>query len=139
MPSRAANPGRKDEAMKTLETLDAIRNANRTVYFLMMRVLKQHVTFLEQCVNDEVINGDNNPDNTVKRFVGEIGKTEAEVVIASLINASAWDGRIDKGNAAWAAGVEDAFSEEAAMKLRMTTEIHRTHLNAVATAMRGYK
>ena len=62
--------------MKTPENLDAIRNANRTVYFLMMRVLKQHVTFLEQYVNDEVINGDNNPDNTVKRFVGEIGKTE---------------------------------------------------------------
>ena len=125
--------------MKTLETLDAIRNANRTVYFLMMRVLKQHVTFLEQCVNDEVIRGDHNPYTTVKRFVGEIGKTEAAVVIASLINAVAWDGRIDKENAAWASGVEDAFSEEAAMKLRMPTEIHRTHLNTVVTAMRGDK
>lgn len=125
--------------MKTLETLNTIRDASRGAYFLLMRSLRQYADLLDECVHSEIISGANNPTNSVKRFVEEIGKAEAEMVIASLVNAAAWDGRIYKENAAWAAEIEDAFDEKATNQLRMRTTIHPAHLNAVATAMREYK
>lgn len=122
--------------MKDMETLNTIRSASRAAYFLLMRTLRQYADLLDEYVHSEIIHGSNNPQNTVKRFVEEIGRAEAEVVIGSLINATAWDGRISKENAKWAAGIEDAFDEKATNQLRMRTTIHPTHLNAVATAMR---
>ena len=122
--------------MKSTETLNTIRNASRAAYFLLMRILRQYADLLDECVHSEIIHGANNPQNTVKRFVEEIGEAEAKVIIASLINAAAWDGRISKENARWASEIDDAFDEKATNQLRMRTTIHPTHLNAVATAMR---
>lgn len=125
--------------MKTTETVNAIRDASLVAYFILKRTLDRDTELLDEYVNDEIVNGNNNPDNTVKRFASAIGRREAETVIATLINGKAWDGRISKVNAEWAASCEEAFDEKAGNALRISTEIHPTHLDAIATAMREYK
>lgn len=125
--------------MKTTESVKAIREASLATFFILKRTLEQDTKLLSEYVNAEIIEGDNNPDNSVKRFVSTVGRCEAEVVIASLVNSKAWDGRISKINAEWAANCEEAFDEKAGETLRISTEIHPAHLNAIATAMREYK
>ena len=125
--------------MKTTETVNAIRDASLVAFFIVKRTLEHDAKLLNEYLNDEIIEGDNNPDNTVKRFASAIGRREAETVIATLINGKAWDGRISKVNAEWAASCEEAFDENAGNALRISTEIHPTHLDAIATAMREYK
>ena len=125
--------------MKTTETVNAIRDASLVAFFIVKRTLEHDAKLLNEYLNDEIIEGDNNPDNTVKRFASAIGRREAETVIATLINGKAWDGRISKVNAEWAASCEEAFDEKAGSALRISTEIHPTHLDAIATAMREYK
>ena len=125
--------------MKTTENVNTIRDASLVAYFILKRTLEQDVKLLDEYLNAEIIEGDNNPDNTVNRFVKAIGKREAATVIATLVNGKAWDGRISKVNAEWAASCEEAFDEKAGNALRISTEIHPTHLDAIATAMREYK
>ena len=125
--------------MKTTETVNAIRDASLVAFFIVKRTLEHDAKLLNEYLNDEIIEGDKNPDNTVKRFASAIGRREAETVIATLINGKAWDGRISKVNAEWAASCEEAFDEKAGNALRISTEIHPTHLDAIATAMREYK
>lgn len=123
--------------MKTIETLDTILNASRAAYFILRRELKHYADQLDYCVNHEIINGDGNPNNSAKALVDEIGKLNAEVIIATLVNTKAWDGRISPENAAWAARCEEAFDESAADKLGLHTAIHPAHLNAVARAIQN--
>lgn len=123
--------------MKNLETLDTILKASRTAYFILQRELKHYADQLDYCVNNEIINGDGNPNNSAKLLVDEIGNRNAEVIIATLVNAKAWDGRISPDNAAWAASCEEAFDEAAVSKLGFHTTIHAAHLNAVARAFQN--
>ena len=72
-----------------------------------------------------------------EKFRGEVGRGLADTVLASLINRSAWDGRIDKRVAEWAAAIPEAWDEEAAVKLGLyTSRIHMAHLNQIGNAAR---
>lgn len=76
------------------------------------------------------------PADTVAAFVQQFGYNTAVVVIASMINSAAWDGRIDASCAAWAAGIDDAMDEETANRAGIYAHsMHKAHLNQIARAM----
>ena len=79
------------------------------------------------------------PAHTVKCFVAQVGEDLARFVIASLINQSAWDGRIDRNVKEWAENVNEALDEEAANAAKLYTNMHQAHLNQVAEAMMKYQ
>ena len=77
------------------------------------------------------------PDDTILDFIRAVGFEQASAVVATLVNQSAWDGRISKRNAAWAAEIPGALDNEAANHLYMyTNEIHKAHLNQLADVLR---
>lgn len=82
---------------------------------------------------------DETPEHTVKAFVDRVGLDLARFVIASLVNRSAWDGRIGSSVAAWAETVDGSLDEEAAREASIYTTMHMAHLNQVAEAMMNYK
>ena len=81
---------------------------------------------------------DETPEHTVKAFVDQVGYATARFVIASLVNRSAWDGRIYPNVSAWASE-QDALDEEAARDAMIYTSMHMAHLNQVAQAMMKYE
>ena len=77
------------------------------------------------------------PDDTILDFIRAVGFDRASAAVATLVNQSAWDGRISKRNAAWAAEIPGALDNEAANHLYMyTNEIHKAHLNQLADVLR---
>lgn len=76
------------------------------------------------------------PDVTVKAYIERVGKPAAEVIIASLVNECAWDGRISPRNAEWARGIEQAFDGGAMRHMHIYTTMHMCHLDQIATMMR---
>lgn len=76
------------------------------------------------------------PDVTVKAYIERVGKPAAEVIIASLVNECAWDGRISPRNAEWARGIEQAFDGGAMRHMHIYTTMHMCHLDQIATEMR---
>ena len=80
------------------------------------------------------------PAETVAAFVQQFGYNTAVVVVASMINSAAWDGRIDAGCAAWAAGIENALDEETANHSGIYAHsMHKAHLNQIARAMMKFE
>jgi hypothetical protein len=78
------------------------------------------------------------PAHTVSLFVNEVGEDLARFVIASLINASAWDGRIYSNVAEWAKG-QHSLDEEATMDAMLYSRMHKAHLNQIGQAMMQYQ
>ncbi len=76
------------------------------------------------------------PDNTVDAYISKLGKAGAAMVIASLVNECAWDGRISPRNAEWARGIEQAFDGGAMRHMHIYTTMHMCHLDQIATKMR---
>lgn len=102
--------------------------------FAYKRKLETARNVLER-VYGETITG--TPEETLEKFRREVGRGLADTVLASLINRSAWDGRIDKRVAEWAAAIPEAWDEEAAVKLGLyTNRIHMAHLNQIGNAAR---
>ena len=79
---------------------------------------------------------DSDPAETVDRFVRAVGEDRAMATIASLVNRSAWDGRISSRNASWARGVTGAYNEDEANRAGISTRMHLAHLDQIADAMR---
>lgn len=121
--------------MKTQENLDAIMQLSRFAYFELKDSLEKAIESLEKIVCDDIEKGAA-PQKSYERFENEIGRWKASVVIASLVNANAWDGRISKINAEWASYCSDAFDESAMQKLRVYTKIHISHLDQLADVIR---
>ena len=79
------------------------------------------------------------PDDTVAAFVKAVGYENAAATIATLINRSAWDGRISWRNAEWAKTIGNALDEKAALDCDIYADgIHMTHLDQIADKMRNY-
>lgn len=78
------------------------------------------------------------PAHTVSLFVNEVGEDLARFVIASLVNASAWDGRIYSNVADWAK-VQHSLDEEAAQDAMLYSRMHKAHLNQIGEAMMKYQ
>lgn len=113
--------------MKTIETINTYR-AHRDE-------LLANIKTLDECVSDAVSNGRKVRD-AVKLFVSKVGEYAAKVTVASLINRSAWDGRISTANANWAKSVEDAWDEESMTRMYAYAEMHMAHLDQTADYVR---
>lgn len=122
--------------MKNLESMTALSTANRSLYFILRMTLKSYIAQLDKCIHDEVAYGSNDPTASAQKLVDEIGKSAAQFILASVINAKAWDGRISKDNAVWAAGIEDALDEASVRKLGMTCNAHPSHIDSIVSAFR---
>lgn len=125
--------------MKTLYDVQNIINTNGAPAFREYRkAVLASVAALEEIVAADVAS-DRTPAQTVAAFVERIGYGEAAAIVATLVNGCAWDGRISRKNAVWAASIENALNSEAADFLRVYSDrIHRAHLDQIADAMREY-
>ena len=123
--------------MKTIETLRNLANTDLTTYLETVNAMKANVKTLENIYGDHI---EGTPAETVNAFVKAVGYDAAAAVIATLINRSAWDGRISRIRSAWAASIEDAFDEDAAVDQYIyTNRIHMAHLDQIGAAFMKYE
>lgn len=59
-------------------------------------------------------------------------------MVASLVNRSAWDGRLSRRVVAWAASREYAVSADLAVEMGIQTGIHLANLNQIAQCLMDY-
>ncbi len=123
--------------MKNVNTIHEQVTANREQWFQYIHKIKTHLATLETLYAAQI---DNTPAQTVAAYVQEVGYDAAVEVIASLVNQSAWDGRISRRSAVWAKSQGNAWDEEAANHLGIySSRIHMAHLNQIAQALIEYQ
>ncbi len=123
--------------MKNINTIHDQIAANREQWFQYIHKIKTNLATLETLYAAQI---DNTPAQTVAAYVQEVGYDAAVEVIASLVNQSAWDGRISRRSAEWAKSQENAWDEEAANRLGIYSScIHMAHLNQIAQALIEYQ
>lgn len=59
-------------------------------------------------------------------------------LVASLVNRSAWDGRLSRSVKEWAESRENATDAELSNKMDLYTRIHMAHLDQIAAALMAY-
>ena len=122
--------------MKTIDTLNAMLNANREAYFAARKAIVANVKAFERIYS---ATREATPYNTVDCLVNEIGCPAAVEVIASMVNRLAWDGRISNNAKAWASAQADAWDKEACSRIGIYSDrIHPAHLNQIAEEMLKY-
>lgn len=121
--------------MKTIETINTLCQKDASLYRAHRDELLANIKTLDECVSDAVSNGSKVRD-AVKLFVSKVGEYAAKVTVASLINRSAWDGRISTANANWAKSVEDAWDEESMARMYAYAKMHMAHLDQTADYVR---
>lgn len=121
--------------MKTIETINTLCQKDASLYRAHRNELLANIKTLDECVSEA---RDNNESvrSAVKTFVTKVGEYAAKVTVASLINRSAWDGRISTANANWAKSVEDAWDEESMTRMYAYAEMHMAHLDQTADYVR---
>ena len=123
--------------MKTIETIRAMIAENRETYRDTANATREAVKTLESIYRETI---EKTPAETIAAYVAAVGHDMAVCVLASLVNRSAWDGRISRRCAEWAKAQENAWDEEAAEKLWIGSDrIHRAHLDQLAAAMMEYQ
>lgn len=115
-----------------------------------IRNLRDAVAMLDHICADHILN-EKTPAETVAAYVAALdaskwvqevaidGREIAEIIIASLVNRSAWDGRISRASAEWARAVQDCMEEGLCDRLRIYTQMHMVHLDQIARAMMAYE
>jgi len=122
-------------------TIDLYRDSfkqNRNAFRETVKSWRLAVDVLDQIQRDDYM-ADRLPADTVKQMVFKTDESTTRFIIASLVNRTAWDGRISSDVAAWAAGVCDALDEETANAAGLYSKMHPAHLNQIARAMMEYK
>lgn len=109
-----------------MKTVNELRKMSRDGYREYAKSMREAVKKL-----DELQRAHDTPRETVAAFIESVGADKARAVIASLVNASSWDGRIFPSCASWAEGIEDACDEGATRELWMFTSMHMCHLNQI--------
>lgn len=127
----------RESTMKNVNTIHDQIAANREQWFQYIHKIKTNLATLETLYAAQI---DNTPAQTVAAYVQEVGYDAAVEVIASLVNRSAWDGRISHRSAEWANAQENSWNEEACSRLSIyTNRIHMVHLNQIAQALIEYQ
>ena len=72
------------------------------------------------------------PKSVIQKFQKSVGKQRAFAVIASLVNANEWDGRICMVSREWAKRYDAAWSGKAMHAMCVDTSMHRCHLDELA-------
>lgn len=121
--------------MKTIETINTLCQKDASLYRAHRNELLANIKTLDECVSEA---RDNNESvrSAVKTFVTKVGEYAAKVTVASLINRSAWDGRISTANANWAKAVEDSWDEDAMVRMGAYCKMHMAHLDQTADYVR---
>ena len=76
--------------------------------------------------------------SAIEKFVRALGKSRAEVVIASLVNESAYDCRICRAAKDWAKRVDKAWDGKAMDNMGVSSMMHLVHLDQLAFEMSRY-
>lgn len=99
---------------------------------------RNHVEVLER-IQGEHYATRKTPADTVAEFVDSVGYDAAVATIATLVNRSAWDGRISQKNAEWAMTVSNALDRQTAVDCYIHAKnIHMAHLDQIADDMRKF-
>lgn len=119
--------------MKTMNSIRAEIQNDRAAAFSQRRALQNAAQIIVDTYRET---RDGNPAATVDSVIAAVGYDTAAVIIASAVNASAWDGRISTESKEWADSVSGSYDEEAARWAGITLDgIHRAHLDQLARAM----
>lgn len=95
------------------------------------RALEDSLARLET-IYDKQVTGGGNPELTAKEWLAGEDAEVARILLASLINRYAWDGRISHRAADWAAKQEGALDEATMVKKFIYTKIHLAHFDQIA-------
>ena len=130
--------------MKNVNTIHEQATTNREQWFQYRRTLESNLSTLEALYaaqyDAESPLYHSTPAQTVAAFVESVGYEAAVEIVASLVNRSAWDGRISRRCAEWANAQENSWDEEACSRLSIyTNRIHMAHLDQIAAAMMKYE
>ena len=130
--------------MKNVNTIHEQATANREQWFQYCRTLEANLSTLKALYaaqyDAESPLYHSTPAQTVAAFVESVGYEAAVEIVASLVNRSAWDGRISRRCAEWANAQENSWDEEACSRLSIyTNRIHTAHLDQIAAAMMKYE
>ena len=130
--------------MKNVNTIHEQVTTNREQWFQYRRTLEANLSTLEALYaaqyDAESPLYHSTPAQTVAAFVESVGYEAAVEIVASLVNRSAWDGRISRRCAEWANTQENSWDEEACSRLSIyTNRIHTAHLDQIAAAMMKYE
>ena len=116
--------------MKTREYIMQLCAADRDAWITECREIRAAANALKK-IYSETVTG--KPADTLDQCYAAIGEHMTKVIIASLINQSAWDGRISKRAIVWANTIDDAYDKEASDIAWLYCEnIHRAHLDQLA-------
>ena len=130
--------------MKNVNTIKEQVTANREQWFKYRRTLEANLSTLEALYTAQYDAESplyhSTPAQTVAAFVESVGYEAAVEIVASLVNRSAWDGRISRRCAEWANAQENSWDEEACSRLSLCSDhIHKAHLDQIADAMMKYE
>lgn len=107
--------------MKNVNTIHEQVTTNREQWFQYRRTLESNLSTLEALYaaqyDAESPLYHSTPAQTVAAFVESVGYEAAVEIVASLVNRSAWDGRISRRCAEWANTQENSWDEEACSRL----------------------
>ena len=121
--------------MKTIETINTLCQQDASLYRAKRDYLLSNIKTLDSIVRDAIDNGGKVRD-AVKEFVKQVGSDAAVQTVASLVNRSAWDGRISSANANWAKAVEESWDEDAMVRMGAYCKMHMAHLDQTADYLR---
>lgn len=123
--------------MRTAETLRQIMLTDRAVYRSFRSACADQLQALHRA---HKMTQDSGPKATAEVLAHEIGRSEANALLASLVNYAAHDGRYDPSVREWSEGLDSANDAEAADMLGLYTDkIHPAHLNQIAHALMNYR
>ena len=121
--------------MKTIETINTLCQQDASLYRAHRDELLANIKTLDSIARDAIDNGGKVRD-AVKAFVKLVGSDAAVQTVASLVNRSAWDGRISSANANWAKAVEESWDEDAMVRMGAYCKMHMAHLDQTADYLR---
>lgn len=121
--------------MKTLDYIERLVKAKREEWIEEYRSNKEALKTIETIYGDTCTG---KPEDTIQACYDRIGKAKTDDIIASLVNFSAWDGRISRAAKEWAAQVPGAYDEAAAARAQLyTNRIHMAHLDQLARKIKS--
>lgn len=124
-----------ERTMTTMKNFKTMFENDREGTRNILQELRAAVKTLET-IHNETLTNDGTPGQTVTAFIEAVGYDTACDVIASLVNVSAWDGRISSKSVQWSETVGTSLDEEAARNYGIYSDrIHKAHLDQIARAM----
>jgi hypothetical protein len=116
--------------MVTKSDIEIMRKTDSAFYRALRRNLRDDAALL-----DELQRKYDTPRETCEQLIKRVGYDRARCVIASLVNANGWDGRIGTLTLQWANDVPTSLDEDACAEIYLNTTMHRCHLDQIGRTM----